>query len=108
VPFKLEKPIVEGTTEVRGTGPADIPILLMDISLMGDTLADTTIQPDGTFVFTLPDPLQKDHLIGITLADLSGTIWTTNNFDNPGFEGDTPSLIPQVGYFFDTALVEPK
>jgi hypothetical protein len=72
---------------------------------MGEVLAEATIQPDRKVLFLLDKPLEKDHRLGITYSDLSGTIWTQENFNDQGFNGELPRLIPQVGFFFDTVLV---
>ncbi len=105
VPFKLDKPVMAGSKDVTGTGPAGIPILLVDITMNGNVLAQTSIQPDGKFHFTLGKPLQKDDWIGIALTDLKGTEWTSQDFNSEGFNGGSPNLVPNVGFFFDTAMV---
>jgi hypothetical protein len=105
VPFRINKPVVDGATEVSGTGPADIPITLADITMYGDILGQTTIKSDGTFAFNLSQPIGKGHLIGVALSDLKGTKWVASNFNDPGFRGDDPNLVPLVGYFFDTVQV---
>lgn len=105
VPFRINKPVADGATQVTGSGPADIPITLADITMYGDILGETTIQPDGKFVFKLANPVEKSHMIGVALSDLKNTKWVTANFNDPGFQGDTPRQVPLVGYFFDTAEV---
>lgn len=107
VPFRINKPVQDGAEQVSGTGPADIPITLADITMYGDILGQTTIKSDGTFVFNLSTPITKGHLIGVALSDLKGTKWVAANFNDPGFKGDTPKNVPLVGYFFDTVEVGP-
>ena len=105
VPFRINKPVPDGATQVSGTGPADIPITLADITMYGDIMGQTTIKSDGTFVFNLSNPIEKGHLIGVALSDLTGTKWVSANFSDPGFQGDTPKQVPLVGFFFDTVEV---
>jgi hypothetical protein len=105
VPFRINKPVPDGATEVTGSGPTDIPITLADITMYGDVLGETTIQPDGKFVFKLANPIEKGHMIGVALSDLKNTKWVPANFNDPGFNGDTPRQVPLVGFFFDTAEV---
>jgi hypothetical protein len=105
VPFRINKPVPDGATQVSGTGPADIPITLADITMYGDILGQTTIKSDGTFVFNLTTPIEKGHLIGVALSDLKGTKWVAANFNDPGFKGDAPNLVPLVGFFYDTVEV---
>jgi hypothetical protein len=105
VPFRINKPVPDGATEVSGSGPANIPITLADITMYGDVLGQTAIKPDGSFVFTLSKPIGKGHLIGVALSDLKNTKWVTANFNDPGFKGDAPRQVPLVGFFFDTVEV---
>jgi hypothetical protein len=108
VPFKINKPLSAGMTEITGSGPADIPITLADITSYGDIVGEGTISSDGTFTIKLNKPLEVNQWIGITYSNLKNTKWVPSNFDDPGFRGDSPQLIPLVGYFFDTAEVAEK
>jgi hypothetical protein len=103
-PFKLDKPIIAGATEVTGTGPANIPILLEDISFFGQILGQTVIREDGTFVFEVK-PLEAEHRLGLTTGDLTNTKWSDANFEDPGFFGDEARLVPNIGFFYDTTNV---
>jgi hypothetical protein len=105
VPFRLNKPISAVATTVTGTGPAGVPILLVDITLNGEILAKTTIGSDGQFTFTIEKTLISGNLIGIALSDLHLTKWVQANFSNEGFFGDAAKLVPMVGFFYDTAQV---
>ena len=105
VTFRINKPVPDGATEVTGSGPTDIPITLADITMYGDVLGQTTIKSDGTFVFNFSTPIGKGHLVGVALSDLKGTKWVAANFNDPGFKGDAPNLVPLVGFFFDTVEV---
>ncbi len=104
-PFRLDKPIVAGATQISGTGPAGVPIVLVDVTFMGPVLGQTTIGADGKFVFQVA-ALEKSHRIGVTLADLTGTKWKTEDFSDQGYQGDEAVLVPQVAFFYDTALVK--
>ncbi len=79
VPFLFTRPIQVGATQVSGTGPADIPISLVDITLNGEVLGTTTIKSDGTFSFETK-PLEADHWIGVALSNLEGTPWVLRQF----------------------------
>ncbi len=102
VPFRIHKPVLAGSTEITGTGPADIPITLANLSLMGEILGETTIQPDCSYSIQLNKPLEKNTWIGITFSNLKGTKWVPNDFLNPAFRGEDAQQVPQVGFFFDT------
>ena len=103
VPFRIDKPVQAGTTQVTGTGPADIPVTLANLSLMGEILGETTIQPNCTYTIQLSKPLEKNTWIGITFSNLKGTKWVPEDFLNPGFRSEGAQQVPQVGFFFDTA-----
>jgi hypothetical protein len=107
-PFKINKPLVAGMIEITGSGPAGIPITLADITTYGDVMGEATISNDGTFSIKLGKPLEVNHWVGLTYSDLRNTKWVSANFDDPGFRGDSPQLIPLVGFFFDTAEVAEK
>lgn len=105
--FQLIKPIIEGATQVSGIGPAGVPINLQDVTFMGTLLGQTLISPNGTFVFRVT-ALEKNHRIGIALGDLTGTGRAPEDFNDPAYQGEGAMQIPQVGFFYDTVLVEAK
>jgi hypothetical protein len=107
-PFKFDTPIVEGVTTVTGVGPAGVPIILVDVTFNGQIVSEATITPDGKFTFSVTPPLEKGHRLGIALGDLKETPWVDTNFDDPGFQGKGPQLVPNVGFFFDTSMVQGK
>ena len=66
--FNIDKPVKLSATMVTGNGPANVPIVLVDVSEMGQELANTTIDGQGNFTFILSSPLMIDHTIGIKLG----------------------------------------
>jgi hypothetical protein len=107
-PFKFDKPIVEGTTEITGVGPAGVPIVLTDISSTPQMLANAMISSSGKFTFKVTKPLVKDQRLGLGLVNLKDSPWVDKNFADPGFQGTEPTQIPNVGVFYDTAIVQGK
>ena len=106
-PFQLTKPILEGDTEISGIGPAGVPILILDITFMGEILGEGILNSDGTFSIEV-DALEKGHHIGIALGNLEDTQWTDEDFYGTGFNGEESALVPMVGYFYDTTIVVEK
>ena len=104
VPFKLERPIPAGATEVRGTGPAGVPVFVADVTFMGESLGTGTIGPDGKFVVAVK-PLEANHRLGLALGNLEGTAWKPEDFYQEAFYGPDAMQVPQVGFFQDTVLV---
>jgi hypothetical protein len=107
-PFKLDKPIVEGTTEITGVGPAGAPIVLTDITSTPQGLANAIISSSGKFTFKVAKPLVKGQRLGVGLVNLQDSPWVDKNFVDPGFQGTEPQQVPNVGFFFDTAIVQGK
>jgi len=105
VPFHLNKPVLEGATQVVGTGPVGVPISLQDVTFMGTLLSETVIGADGKFVFQVA-ALEKNHRIGIALGDLTGTSWKPEDFYDPAYQGEGVMLVPQVDLFYDTVMVQ--
>lgn len=106
IPFTFDKPLSDGDTKVSGTGPAGVPIEVVDVTLMRLVLAKGTIEDNNTFSFELKEPLEKGHRIGIVLAELAGTEWTEEQFADQFYNGDQAMNVPTVGFFFDTAMVQ--
>lgn len=104
VPFLIERPLLPGATVIRGTGPANVPILIVDASFMGEILAKTTIDPSGVFEVEV-EPLVDKHWIGVALDNLDGTEFTRADFAAIGFRGPGAAQIPQVGFIYDSVVV---
>jgi hypothetical protein len=100
--FIIDRPVKASDSTVSGTGPAGVPIKLIDVSEVGVVLAETTINADGTFTFTLQDPLQSGHSIGLQLGDVENTDFNPDDF----LYSDTYYERPLVGILFDLLVVE--
>jgi hypothetical protein len=100
--FIIDRPVKATDSAVSGIGPAGVPIKLIDVSEVGVVLAETTINADGTFTFTLQDPLQSGHSIGLQLGDVENTDFNPDDF----LYSDTYYERPLVGILFDLLVVE--
>lgn len=105
--FRLDKPVYAGDTTVTGHGPAGIPILLVDITTMGNILSETVISDDGIFLFDV-QPLEARHRLGIMIGNLQVPGVKEDDFYSQKFYGDEPIQIPQIGFFFDSVLVRAR
>lgn len=65
IAIAMDRPLRAGHVEVRGQGPAGLPILIVDISLSGDVLGAGVIDSDGRFVIRLSSPLTQPNIIGV-------------------------------------------
>ncbi|QRN83004.1 hypothetical protein JR338_11395 [Chloroflexota bacterium] len=100
--FSIDTPLKTGDLVVTGTGPAGVPIILIDATDVGELLGTTVISDDGTFQIDLANGLPEQHQIGIQLGDLTGTDLNANDF----VYNDNYYVRPLIGIMFDMALVE--
>ncbi len=100
--FHIDRPVSSTDFSVTGTGPANVPIILVNVSKVGDVLADTIINEQGTFVFQLDQALIAGHTIGIQLGNIEGTEFEEDQF----VYSETYFDRPYVGILFDLVVVE--
>ncbi len=99
--FTIDEPVSASELTVTGTGPAGVPIKLIDVTTMGETLALTTIKEDGTYQFDLEKELLTGHAIGLQIGDLTNT-----NFNYDDFVYSTEYFDkPMIGIIFYIAIV---
>lgn len=96
----LDKPIKEETTTVTGEGPAGLPITIINITQMGESLGSGVINEEGKFSVTV-SPLAVGTRIGLQ-ADVAALGLNQDDIKL----GSEARNVPLVGFFFDTALVE--
>ncbi len=101
--FSINEPVKAGDTKVTGTGPSDVPIILVNVSFAGEVMASTTISKDGTFEFLLDKPLEAQTIIGLQLGDLTGTNFNANEF----VYNENYTELPMVGILFDKVITAP-
>lgn len=99
--FTIDEPVTADAKVVTGTGPAGVPIRLVDVSLMGQELALITIGEDGKFTFELEEDLVPGHSIGLMIGDLSETDFNYDEF----MYSDEYYDKPMVGTVFYIAIV---
>ena len=84
--------------------PSNVPIILVDVTDVGVTLAKTTINSEGEFTFDLQTPLIKSHAVGLQIGDLSQTDFNYSDFTY----GEDYLDRPLVGILFDMATIVDK
>jgi hypothetical protein len=52
-------------------------------------------------------PLESSVRIGVAIGDLTGTSYTAEEFDAEAYKGPEALMVPMVGYFLDTTMVQP-
>jgi hypothetical protein len=74
---------------------------------MGEVLGQGKVGADGKFAIQVQS-LPATHRIGVGLAELAGTQWKVEDFYKAEFYGPEAMQAPQVGFFFDTAMVSDR
>jgi hypothetical protein len=72
---------------------------------MGNLVGRGIIDESGQFEIDLSAPLESGHRIGLTI-DVSGTAWEPEDFSSEEFYGEKALSVPQVGFYYDTAMVQ--
>lgn len=101
--FFIDEPVRASDTVITGSGPANVPILLVNVSFVGELIASTVIDESGRFRFELEQPLQATHSIGLQLGDITGTNFLESQF----LYNENYYERPFIGIiFFMTTVVE--
>lgn len=66
--FRIDRPLNEGDTEVAGSGPPGVPIVIMDVSYT-TVIGEGEVDSDGYFSIDVDPPLKQYSLIGIMLDE---------------------------------------
>ncbi len=104
VPFVIERPVPAGATVIRGTGPAGVPILIINVTFMGEVLGEGVIGEDGTFEVEVP-PLEDQLWVGVAPGELAGSDLTYEDLTASGFNGEGAAQVPQIGFVYDSITV---
>jgi hypothetical protein len=105
----MDEPLSQGDREVSGTGPQGIPVIVVDVTLMAETLGRGRIGQDGQFGVSVDPPLIANHRIGIMLDPQATDIqYTEELLDHlERLRGDDAITIPRTGRIYDAATVQP-
>lgn len=104
--FSLDEPLLEGDTQVSGTGPCDLPITMVDVTLMGEVVGRGTVGSDGRFEIKVQPPLIANRRIGIMIDEDAIDEYTEDllgRLDEAA--GDDAITLPRIGKIYDAATV---
>jgi hypothetical protein len=76
-PFTIDEPLYEGDTVVSGSGPADAPIIIMDVAL-ATAIGEGRIGADGKFSIAVNPPLKAPNLVGIMFDETESSPYTVD------------------------------
>lgn len=97
--FTLD-PLREGDIVVTGTGPANLPIRVIDLSQAGDQIGGGLIEQTGRFNIAVSSPVIGGNRIGIQIGDLTSTPFRYEDFiSGPGYRD-----YPMIGVVFTSTL----
>ncbi len=100
--FAFNEPVRASDAQVSGTGPAGVPVKIVDVTNGGTTLSEVVIGADGTFSANVEGQLTSGNRIAIQLGSTAGTQVDPNDFRyGPGYQD-----LPPIGLVFDMAMVE--
>lgn len=109
VQFRLDGPLYGEMEEVSGFGPANLPVIIVDISGgEKEILAEVVTDDDGNFTTDLNRPLKAGFRIGVTIGNLEDSDLTFEDFLDRGFYGLDAMSFPQFGFFYDTKMTLEK
>lgn len=100
--FAINEPIKSTDTRISGTGPANVPIKIVNLTQGGSSVSETKIGADGTFTVDAAGSFGAGDRIAIMLGDTQGTNINREDFlSGPGYQD-----WPLVGILFDSVLVQ--
>ena len=105
--FSLDRPLESGATLVTGEAPAELNLAIVDVTFAGEILGTGSSDSDGAFSISV-SPLPEGHRIGVTISSLEGE-QTMEEFATEyyPYRGEGYTNVPNIGVFFDTAIVQP-
>jgi len=105
--FSLDRPLEAGATNVTGEAPGELNLVIVDVTFAGEVLGSGRSDSDGAFSIPVT-PLPEGHRIGVTISSLEGE-QTMQEFADEyyRYRGEGFTSVPNIGVFFDTAVVQP-
>jgi hypothetical protein len=103
--FRFDQPLQANATTVTGQAPPDVALAIADITFNGAILGSGRSDADGRFSIPV-SPLADGHRIGVTVAELRpGQTISDMSAEYYPYRGDGFMNLPNLGVFFETALV---
>ena len=105
--FRFDGPLKAGSTTVSGQAPPDLALAIVDITFNGVLLGTGVSDADGRFTIGV-SPLPDGNRVGVTFAELQpGKTLADMSYEYFPHRGENFMNLPNVGIYFETALVEP-
>lgn len=83
--FTINGPIIASQGVISGTGPAGVPIRLVNFMREAEVIGETVITEEGIFLVATTE-MSLGDIIGLALGDLTGTDLNPEDFvSGPGY-----------------------
>ncbi len=106
--FAFDAALYAGDTLVTGQSPPNLSLAISDVTFGNVPLGIGASDAAGRFSIQV-SPLPEGHRIGITLSELPpGKTFEEAATELAKYRGEQFMSIPNIGVFFDTALVQPQ
>lgn len=103
--FQLDLPLEPGATVVTGQAPAGLAVMIADVTYNGQFLGSGTADGNGRFTIDV-SPLNPGNRVGVTFAALDEGLDLAQMAEKYyPYRGEGFINIPNVGIFYDSALV---
>lgn len=105
--FHIDQPVSAGATDITGQAPPNTPLAVLDITYNGAVLGLGRSDDSGRFSVPVTGLIEGNR-IGLGIGELAPgqTIEQMAEFYFP-YRGEGFMNIPNLGIYFDTALVTP-
>lgn len=104
--FRIDEPLEAGDVRVSGSGPADLPIVVADLTLMGEVLGRGTIGGDGDFELQVTE-LITNHRVGIMLDPQMVEVYTADLLARiEELVGEGAIVLPHIGRVYASSTVK--
>ncbi|MCL4262545.1 MAG: hypothetical protein KJ069_04995 [Anaerolineae bacterium] len=105
--FQFANELTAGMTTLEGSAPPNLSLAVIDITFNGVVLGQGGSDNEGRFAISVT-PLPEGHRVGIGLATLEeGKTYEQSVEELFPYRGDNFMNIPNVGVYFETAMVQP-
>lgn len=99
--FEIDRPVKASDTVLKGAGLPGTGLVVHDVTRMGVELGAGIVGEDGRFEIPVGD-LTANVRLGIALVEPDDALWS-----NPAVLGPQSLVVPMVGSYLDTVMVEP-
>lgn len=103
--FRLDLPLEPGATLVTGQAPPGLALIVADVTYNGEVLGSGVAGDDARFSIEVA-PLRPGNRVGVTFGEIEAGLSLVEMAEKYyQYRGEGFTNIPNVGIFYDSALV---